>query len=43
MDMNTFHKLSYGVYVVITWDNGRLYGQQRHADHLIPGNHCGEY
>ena len=26
MDMNTFHKLSYGVYVVSTWDNGRPTG-----------------
>lgn len=26
MNKNTFHKLSYGVYVVSTWDNGRATG-----------------
>lgn len=26
MNQNTFHKLSYGVYVVSTWDNGRPTG-----------------
>ena len=46
MNKKVFRNLSYGVYVVSTLDGTRtyrLYGQQRHADHIRAGFHCHQH